>query len=84
MNEQLGKYMTAIGPAKRHGKITLHWEIVDRSGGFLGVVAWYTKWRQYCFEPNTQTVFSMGCMLDLADFVRRVNKEHKPAYVPKR
>jgi hypothetical protein len=82
MNEKIGKYMTAIGPEQVPGKITLRWRIVDRHDGPLGVVAWYTNWRQYCFEPSEWTVFSAGCFLDLADFIRRVNKEHKPTYVP--
>ena len=84
MNEPLGKYMTAVRVEQNARRTTYHWDILARDKSVLGFVAWYTKSRQYCFEPNGQTVYSMGCLLDMADFLRRVNKEHEPAYRPKR
>ena len=29
---------------------------------WLGEIAWYASWRQYCFFPEPQMVFSSGCM----------------------
>jgi hypothetical protein len=43
-----------------------------QSGILLGHIGWYGPWRQYCFIPADDTVFSSGCMLDIADFIRQL------------
>ena len=40
---------------------------------FLGWIKWYAPWRQYCFFPSEQMVFSRGCLRDINDFI----EEHK-------
>ena len=35
----------------------------------LGDVRWYGSWRQYCFYPEANTVFNVGCMKDINDFI---------------
>ena len=44
---------------------------------FLGVIKWFPKWRQYCFFPEEETVFSIGCMNDIVDFINQLNEERK-------
>lgn len=46
-------------------------------GTWLGEIAWYAGWRQYCFFPEPQMVFSSGCMEDIVEFTKQLNKEHK-------
>ena len=43
----------------------------------LGDVAWSRAWRQYCFEPESQTVFSKSCLLDICDFIKQLIEERK-------
>jgi len=40
-----------------------------KSDALLGVVRWYGSWRQYCFFPVSGTVYSSGCLEDIADFI---------------
>ena len=38
----------------------------------LGVVRWYGPWRQYCFFPGKDTIFNVGCMSDVIDFIKQL------------
>ena len=48
-----------------------------KSKEVLGVVKWFSGWRQYCFEPVPGTVFSSGCLVDIEDFVRQLMESRK-------
>jgi len=41
----------------------------------IGVVEWFARWRQYCFFPCDGTVFSKGCLDDIADFIKQLMDE---------
>ena len=46
------------------------WQCCNKkSGGELGIVKWYPAWRQYCYFPTVQAVYSDGCLQDIADFI---------------
>lgn len=49
------------------------------SGDLLGVIRWYTAWRQYCFYPQTDCVFNFSCLTDIATFAWNMNMAHKTA-----
>ena len=38
----------------------------------LGVIKWYAPWRQYCYIPDDNTIYSRGCMADINDFVEKL------------
>ena len=40
-----------------------------KSDAVLGYVKWYGPWRQYCFVPEVDTVFSRSCMVDIENFI---------------
>ncbi len=40
----------------------------------LGDIYWYSRWRQYCFFPNFDTVFSGGCLDDITAFMKELRK----------
>lgn len=65
---RIGKYLWAHR-SDIQGQKTCTWTITGRSGGVLGLVKWYSPWRQYCFYPNALTTFSTGCLEDLKDFL---------------
>lgn len=44
------------------------------NGACLGLVKWCGPWRQYCFYPTAQTIFSSSCLHDLDDFLGRVKE----------
>ena len=41
----------------------------NRTGGDLGCVVWYSRWRQYCFFTDGQAVFSIDCLADIIHFI---------------
>lgn len=46
-----------------------------KSGGQLGEVKWYGAWRQYCYFPLVQAIYSSGCLNDIADFLNQLNRK---------
>lgn len=48
-----------------------------RSNAALGVVAWETGWRQYVFHPYVNTIYSSGCSLDIAEFLKAATEEQR-------
>lgn len=47
------------------------WDILSKTHGFgLGQIKWSGAWRQYVFRPEHGTVFSDGCLREIADFCR--------------
>lgn len=47
----------------------------NSSGDQLGVVMWYPSWRQYCFFPDAEVLFSGGCLSDIQEFMTGLRKE---------
>ena len=59
-------------------KKTLVWSCrVNRTSVELGVVKWYSRWRQYCYFPTVQAVYSGGCLSDIKRFIQQANVAHK-------
>jgi hypothetical protein len=41
----------------------------------LGKIEWYPGWRQYCYFPTVQAVYSIGCLVNIAEFISQLMKE---------
>lgn len=54
---------------------TSMWECRHHDNTLLGEVKWYSFWRQYCFFPDYDMVFSKGCMDDICNFMVELRKE---------
>lgn len=53
------------------GRKTRAWTCLSNSNAApLGTVKWFGRWRQYCFFPEDDCVFSVGCMEDINTFIR--------------
>ena len=76
---RIGKYLTVHGGELLPGRKTRAWEVQGNGGDVLGTVQWYGAWRQYTFDPTPGTTFNRDCLIDLANFLRRVNDEHRAA-----
>ncbi len=59
------------------GKTARYRVLNRRSGAVLGVISWYAPWRQYTFNPAPNTVYSTGCLEDIADFILEAKYEAK-------
>jgi len=47
------------------------------SGNCIGVLKWYGPWRQFCFYPGDDTVWSADCLEDIQDALRRIKSGGK-------
>lgn len=47
------------------------------SGVELGWIKWYGAWRQYCFYPATDTIFSKGCLQEIEEYITALMDERK-------
>lgn len=45
----------------------------------VGIIKWYFQWRHYCFFPLViyDTVYSDRCLIEISEFITKLNKEHK-------
>lgn len=46
-----------------------------KSQSIVGYVKWYNGWRQYCFFPEPDCIFSSECLNDIINFIQ--NEEEK-------
>jgi hypothetical protein len=35
----------------------------------IGVIKWYSNWRQYCFFPNGETIWNKDCLDDINEVI---------------
>jgi hypothetical protein len=47
--------------------------INTKSGHKLGYVGWNANWRQYCYYPTAQAVYSAGCLDDISHFISQLS-----------
>lgn len=60
------------------GQKTNRWFVLNKhDDDELGEIAWYGPWRQYCFSTFGGTVYSPGCLSDIAEFCARKTNDHK-------
>lgn len=41
----------------------------NTSGATIGSIQWYGSWRQFCFFPSPETVWSIGCLAEVRAFL---------------
>lgn len=51
--------------------------VLDKRGDLLGQIRWWASWRQYCFFPLNNRVFSQGCMNDICSFLDELKEERR-------
>ena len=62
-----------IGSRKTH-----EYSVVNRHGDYeIGRIAWYGEWRQFCFFPAEETVWSDGCLADVRDALAKIAAARK-------
>ncbi len=65
-------FRKAPGGDVRKLKTLIYWCVSNRGNDYLGTVKWFGRWRQYCFFPAEEAVFSVGCMNDIIDFIKQL------------
>lgn len=65
------KYFTIVPQALEKKRKTRDYLLVNNnSSAVLGCIKWYGAWRQYCFFPQGNTVWSMSCLEDIKSFIK--------------
>lgn len=65
-------YITFSKAEKQPAK-TYVWECKNnKSGDLLGIVKWNCCWRKYCFFTAVDSVYSIGCLQDITDFIKQL------------
>lgn len=76
MNEY--EYITIDLHGKSSTGKTSAWHVHNKGGGyFLGEIKWHGRWRQYAFFPKEATLYSEGCLVDIADFLNHARTNHR-------
>ena len=46
------------------------WKVVNtQKKQVLGTIGYYNRWKQFCFVPAANTIFSASCLGDLQEFI---------------
>jgi hypothetical protein len=56
---------------------TKYFEVHGYKDAYLGFIQWNTGWRQYCFYPAPECVWSHDCLAELAEGLSGLNLEYK-------
>lgn len=51
----------------------------NKTGDQLGIISWYTQWRQWVFSSQPNCAFNNSCLRDVLDFMETKTKD---AYLP--
>lgn len=46
-----------------------------QSGACLGEVHFNPRWTQFCFFPQASTLYSIGCLENIIDFIRQAQMD---------
>lgn len=49
----------------------------NEDGSYLGVIAWYSPWRQYCFFAGDGCVFHRGCLETITSRIVKMMQARK-------
>ena len=72
------KHMHFTEHPKDKKRKTSKWDITHNKGAFiLGEIKWHSPWRQYCFFPDDETLYSKGCLNDISNFIQQLMAERK-------
>ena len=76
------KYIEFIPGFASEGLPGMYTEWICRNKGrktVLGIVSYEEPWKEWEFCPYARMGFTIECLVDIADFLRQLNAEGKPA-----
>jgi len=54
------------------------WQVLNRKSSYvLGLIEYYTGWRQYVFEPSGNTEFNNSCLNEISGFLTELNNNRQ-------
>ncbi len=70
-------HLTFKRTKKIKGRKTIIYNVLKDGYMDLGKVKWHGAFRQYCFYPLSDTMFSKGCLELINTFMDKVNKRYR-------
>jgi len=64
-------------PVKPNWTTTQWYCLNKKSSILLGLIKWESSWRQYCYYPQCDAVYSAGCLNDISDFIKQLMNDRK-------
>lgn len=61
------------------GKKTRTYVVYGYKDSYLGDIRWHGAWRQYCFFPLDDCVWSHDCLTELGIFIKQLMEERREA-----
>ena len=59
-------------------RITPIYHVVNKSGQYdIAQIKWYARWQRYCLFPESDTIWSVECLIDIVDFMRQRRVERR-------
>lgn len=83
---RIGRYLQVEKLAKPKSQKTEEWMVLNDSDYCLGLIRWYSPWRQYCFEPeeDADAIFNNQCLLDIAVFLQAETEKRKTHWMTRK
>lgn len=72
-----GTHVTFAHLGPRPGNKTSDWAVRERSGGDIGTIKWFPRWRKYGFFPCHGTVYEETCLREIAEFCQARTADRK-------
>lgn len=77
-----GKYLSMRKLRREKGRRTDRWEVFNHTqdpegDDPLAEISWYSRWRQYVFDPNLGTVWNSRCLIAVAEFLDAEMKKRR-------
>lgn len=62
----------------KQGDKTNQYTVVNiHNDGLVGIIKWHGAWRQYCFFPENDCVFSVSCLSYIVDYINKLMKDRR-------
>lgn len=72
------KYLRFNKISSIHKKTYIIHIINISSNRIIGIIKWYTAWRQYCFYPYPDTIWNKDCLESVNEVIISLMEERKP------
>jgi len=53
------------------------WQVISVKGVFLGDIKWFSRWRQYAFFPEEETIYNQQYLNGISSFINMLMQWRK-------
>ena len=75
--ERIGKFLSVVKETPSRSRWRPLWRLINNGREMLGVIRWYSNWKEYIFQPYEGSEYSVECLADIKAFLDKCNAEAK-------